>query len=171
MSATTQQDVRFRTPIERDAASIWQLTHDEGELDLNSPYMYLLVCSDWAATSLIAEDDEGLVGFVAAYRPPPRPEAVFVWQIGVAARARRRGLGRALLHQTLQLPANADVKFVTATVTDDNEASTALFRRFADDLGADCVTTPRFGAELFPGGDHQPEVEFVIGPLVPDARA
>lgn len=170
MSATTQQDVRFRTPVERDAASIWQLTHDDGELDLNSPYMYLLVCSDWSATSLIAEDDEGLVGFVAAYRPPTRPEAVFVWQIGVAKRARRRGLGRALLHQLLQLPANADVEYVTATVTVDNEASTALFRRFADDLEAACVTSLRFGAELFPGGDHQPEVGFAIGPLAVGAR-
>ncbi|MEX2375678.1 MAG: diaminobutyrate acetyltransferase, partial [Dehalococcoidia bacterium] len=75
-------------PIQHDAAPIWQLVHDDGGLDLNSPYAYLLVCTDFAQTSLVATDATGVVGFIAAYRPPTRPDATFVWQVGVAKRAR-----------------------------------------------------------------------------------
>ncbi len=171
MHATTQRDdIRFRAPVADDAAAIWQLVRDDGGLDLNSPYAYLLVCTDYAETSVVAEDETGLIGFVASYRPPTRPEAIFVWQVGVAKRARRRGLGRRLLHQMLDRPANVDCAYVTSTVTPDNDASIALFRRLASDLRVPCETTPRFTEDHFPGDEHEPEVEFEIGPLLPGAE-
>lgn len=159
-------DVRMRTPTVSDAAMMWNLLIAAG-LDRNSPYAYLLVCSDFAATSLVADDGEGLVGAVAAYRPPPRPQAVFVWQVGVADRARGQGLARRMLHEVLALPANADATELTATVTPDNEPSLRLFRGLARDLGTGCEESPRFLAEHFPpgAGDHQREDELVIGPV------
>ncbi len=171
MHAITQHDdIRFRAPIADDGAAIWQLVHDGGELDLNSPYAYLLLCTDFAETSIVAEDDDGLLGFVLSYRPPSRPDALFVWQVGVAPRARRRGLGRRLLHRVLDQPANVDATFLTATVTPDNEASQRLFRSFARDLRVPCETEPRFTEDHFPGDEHEAEVEFVIGPLLPGSR-
>jgi L-2,4-diaminobutyric acid acetyltransferase len=149
---------------------MWELLTGAG-LDRNSPYAYLLVCTDFADTSLVAEDDEGLVGAVAAYRPPTRQEAVFVWQVGVAERARGRGLARRMLHELFTVPANKDASELTATVTPDNEASLRLFRGFARELGVECHEAPRFAAEHFPGdAGHEPENELVIGPLPrPDA--
>jgi L-2,4-diaminobutyric acid acetyltransferase len=158
-------DVRLRTPTVSDGAAMWSLLRDAG-LDENSPYAYLLVCTDFADTSLVAEDADGLVGAVAAYRPPIRPQAVFVWQVGVAERGRGQGLARRMLHEVLDLPANADTTELTATVTPDNEASLRLFRGLARELGVDCEERPRFLAEHFPDGqDHQPEDELVIGPV------
>ncbi len=159
-------DARMRTPEVSDGAAVWSLLSEAG-LDRNSPYAYLLVCTDFAETSLIAEDDQGPVGAVAAYRPPTRPEAVFVWQVGVADRGRGQGLARRMLHEVLALPANKDVRELTATVTPDNEASLRLFRGLARDLGVECREKPRFLAEHFPSeaGTHEPEHELAIGPL------
>ncbi len=159
-------DVRMRTPTVSDGAAMWALLTEAG-LDRNSPYAYLLVCSDFAATSLVAEDAHGLVGAVASYRPPTRPQAVFVWQVGVAERARGQGLARRMLHELLQVPGNADVTELTATVTPDNEPSLRLFRGLARELGVGCEERPRFAAEHFPvgAGDHQPEDELIIGPI------
>ena len=149
---------------------MWRLVRDGGSLDLNSPYLYLLICTDFAATSVVATEGDELLGFVAAYRPPPDPEAVFVWQIGVAPHARGRGLAKRLLAAMLERPANDDARELTATVTPDNAASLALFRSMARDLGITVEESERFGAQLFPvgGGDepeHEPEMELRIGPL------
>jgi L-2,4-diaminobutyric acid acetyltransferase len=160
--------VDLRTPTPQDAADLWWCVRDSGSLDLNSPYAYLLVCSDFADTSIVARDDEGLLGFVAAYRPPRDPDAVFVWQVAVAPRARGQGLGQRLLVSLLASDANRTARELTATVTPDNEASLALFRGVARRLGAGCRELERFPAALFPDdgdGGHLPEVELRIGPL------
>lgn len=159
-------DVAMRTPTVSDGAAMWTLLTEAG-LDENSPYAYLLVSTDFSATSLVAEDDDGLVGAVAAYRPPIRPQAVFVWQVGVDARARGQGLARRMLHELLWLPGNVDAAELTATVTPDNEPSLRLFRGLARELGVACEERPRFLAEHFPdtAGEHQPEDELIIGPI------
>ena len=151
---------------------MWRLVRDGGSLDLNSPYLYLLVCTDFAATSLVAFEGDELLGFVAAYRPPTDSTAVFVWQIGVAPAARGRGLAKRLLNAMLDRPANADARNLTATVTPENAASMALFRSIARDLGLSVSESERFAAELFPGGagEHEPEMELRIGPLPLEAR-
>lgn len=163
--------IRFRQPTPADAAAMWRCVRDSGALDLNSPYAYLLVCSDHAATSVVAYDDTGLVGFVAAYRPPLRSDAVFVWQVAVDTRARGAGLGQRLLHAVLQTEANRSARLLTATVTPSNAPSLALFRGFARRLGVSCSEHERFAAELFPAeasdGGHEPELELTIGPLPP----
>jgi len=149
---------------------VWRLVRDSRGLDLNSPYAYLLLCSDFAATSLLAEGEEGVVGFVGAYRPPPRPHAIFVWQIVTADPARGSGLASQMLDALLARPACRGVRFLEATVTPSNTASWALFRGLARRRGAPLTQEPAFGTELFPNPDHEEEVRVRIGPLpVPSA--
>ncbi len=159
--------VELRTPDPRDAAAVYGLVIRSGVLDANSPYCYLLLCRDFAATSLVAEASDKIVGFVAAYRPPSRPETLFVWQIGVDARARRRGLGRRLLEGLLRLPACAGITHVEATVTPSNIASRRLLENFAKTLGATCVfdASAGFPAPLFGDAGHEQEDCVRIGPL------
>ncbi|MFO7778276.1 MAG: diaminobutyrate acetyltransferase [Nitriliruptoraceae bacterium] len=157
--------IRLREPRPDDAAALWQLVRDSGSLDLNSAYVYLLICTDHAATSVIATDaQDEPVGFVAAYRPPPDPDAAFVWQIGVAERARGRGLATRLLRAMLAREANRDARLLTATVTPDNQASLALFHGVAAELSARIDEEERFPSRVFPEG-HEPEIELRIGPL------
>ena len=172
LSADDMGDARLRTPTVTDGADLWRALSAAG-LDENSPYAYLLVATDFSQTSLVAEDDGGMLGAVAAYRPPIRPQAVFVWQVGVLERGRGQGLASRMLHHLVELPANRDATELTATVTPDNEASLRLFRGFARDLGVACKEEPRFLREHFPAesGEHEPEDELVIGPLPPRPRA
>jgi L-2,4-diaminobutyric acid acetyltransferase len=156
---------KTREPGPGDAAAVWRLVRDSRGLDLNSPYAYLLLCSDFAATSLVAEAEEGLVGFVGAYRPPPRPHAVFVWQIVTASAARGTGVGGHLLDALLARSACRGTRFLEATVTPSNTASRALFRALARRRGAPLTEEPAFGSELFPNPDHEEEVRVRIGPL------
>jgi L-2,4-diaminobutyric acid acetyltransferase len=155
----------IREPSLRDAGPVWQLVRDSGVLDLNSPYAYLLLCSDFARTSAVAETAGRIDGFVGAYRPPRRPESVFVWQVVTACGVRGRGLGSRLLGAVLERPACRGVRFLEATVTPSNRPSRALFHGFARRSGVPLVEEPAFGAELFPGPDHEEEVRFRIGPF------
>ncbi|MFQ5700109.1 MAG: diaminobutyrate acetyltransferase [Myxococcota bacterium] len=156
----------MRPPSPEDAASVWQLVGGSGVLDLNSPYAYLLLCSDFSETSVVAETSGGIVGFVGAYRPPPRPDSVFVWQIVTAPELQGGGLGASLLEALLDRKACRDVRFLEATVTPSNEPSRALFAGFARRRGLPLAELTAFGAELFPS-EHEEEVLVRIGPLAP----
>lgn len=164
-----QVERQLRAPRPEDAAAIWELAQRDPALDTNSPYAYLLLCSDFASTGAIAEVDGQIAGFVLGYRPPARPEAWFVWQIGVDLARRGLGLGSALLAFGLEQLASEGVSFLEATVTPSNAASDALFRNLARRAGARLATATAFGAELFPSGDHEAEVRVRIGPIDPDS--
>ncbi len=159
-----QDTLRFRAARHGDGAALWDLVRAAGTLELNSAYFYLLFASDFGDTCLIAEHDGKVAGAVIGYRPPASPECAFVWQIGVARTLQGKGLGKRLLREWLNLPANADATWLTATVAEDNRPSDRLFRSFARDLGVRCETTPRFTAELFPQA-HPAEHLYRIGPL------
>lgn len=155
----------FRNPTPEDAATIWQLVVDSGVLDHNSPYSYLILCKHFADTCIVAECDEEIVGFVTAYRPPPSPEIVFVWQIGVKKSMRGRGLGGALLDALVRQAACENVTYLDATVTPSNHASQSLFRSFANRMNTQCVEESYFPKHLFPTVGHEAERLFHIGPF------
>ena len=158
--------VEFRKPRPEDGAAMWQLVKDMGGLELNSAYFYVLFATDFADTGVVAESEDGqLAGFVVGHRPPTRPEAVFVWQVGVAPWMRRQGLARRLLDELLARQP-AEVSWLEASVTPDNTASTGLFRALARDRGVDCHESEYMSAELFPRA-HAAENLFRIGPLEP----
>ena len=158
--------VSFRTPTLLDASEIWRLTAESGVLDLNSRYSYLLWCRDFSETCVLACRDAQVVGFVTAYRPPPRPASVFVWQIAVAEEARGQGIAADLLHALLSLPACRDAAFLEATVTPSNNASRRLFQSFAESQNAACHIERGFTVAMFGGeDDHEQEDLFRIGPL------
>lgn len=156
----------LRLPTARDAAPLWRLIERVGGLERNSCYAYVLLCSDFRDTCVVAESGGDLVGFVLGYRPPSRPEEVFVWQVGVAAEARGTGLGGKLLDQLIENPGCAGIRYVTATVSPDNDASRNLFRGLARRRAAPFEIGPGFPADLF-AGPHEPEELVRIGPLTP----
>lgn len=154
-----------------DAAGVWALVDADDTLDLNSPYAYLLAFRHHGSTSVVAEAEGHIVGFVLAYRPPEQLDTVFVWQVGVAASHRRRGMGGKLLHGVLEQPGCSEVRYMEATVTPSNAASMALFGGLARDLDADFDVSSCFRADQFPPGqDHQPEDLVHIGPFSPRPR-
>lgn len=159
---------RFRTPRVDDAEAMWRIVDRTDNLDDNSPYLYLLLCRDFAQTCIVAEDEEGdLVGFVTGYRRPERPDTYFLWQVTVAASQRGKGLARRMVRELLAGLAEDGVRRLEATVTPSNEPSMRMFRGFARELGVECRETMIFPETLFPDGDHEDEVLFAIGPFDP----
>jgi L-2,4-diaminobutyric acid acetyltransferase len=174
--ATTGLGVRFRRPTPRDGRALWRLAGAVG-LDLNSPYAYVLWGDRFAGSSLVAVTDGGLlgagadatgiVGFVTGFHPPADPDALFVWQIGVAAPARGTGIGGRMLDDLIS---RTGARWLEATVTPSNGASAALFRSVATRHETQVEEVLVYPEDMFPDG-HEPEVRFRIGPLDRDLTA
>ena len=156
--------VRSAPATQGDGAAMWELA-DQSTLDSNSPYAYILWGDYFGGTSRVAHDGIGLIGFVMGFRPPEKPETLFVWQVGVSPRARQTGLASRLIEEIWA--ANEGFSYLEATVTPNNIASERLFRSFAERHRAAVETTVHYGEELFPVGDHEPEIRFRIGPTDP----
>lgn len=152
--------LEYRLARLEDGPALWSLAKANG-LDENSPYAYLLWTEYFRDTTVVAaDDDDRPVGFVTAFCRPDEPTTVFVWQIGVDASHRRRGIAGRLLDELFE---RAQATALEATVTPSNSASETLFRRFGDRHGLPVTVEPLFGEELFPPG-HEAELRFRIGP-------
>ncbi len=161
---TEVADIHLRQPTIADGGGMWRVVKESGVLDLNSSYLYLLMARDFARTCVVAEIAGDVVGFVTGYRRPDRPEAAFLWQVGVLPRAQGLGLGKRLVAAFLRAPGCQDATILETTITPDNAASRALFRAIARDLGTGCEVGPCFRAADFPEAGHEDEELFEIGP-------
>lgn len=161
--------IQIRTPALADGAGMWEVVKAAGTLDLNSSYLYLLLARDFADTCVVAEHDGRVVGFVTGYRPPQRPEVVFLWQVGIRPEMQGHGLGRRLVTAFLRQPGADRASILETTVTPSNDASRALFRAIARELDTECRVEPCFRAADFPDSGHEDEELFVIGPYRPSA--
>lgn len=159
----------LRPAAVEDGAALWRVARDTGVLDLNSPYAYLMACAHFGDTCVVAELEGRVVGFITGYRLPRRPEVIFVWQVGVDASARGRGIAGGMLDALVDLEACAGVTHMETTVTPSNRPSQALFRSFARRRGAEVTVRPFFSEDLFPGTGHEAEELYRIGPLGPAA--
>ena len=145
---------------------MWRVARDSQTLDLNSSYSYLLFARDFAHSCRVAVQDDRVVGFVLGYRRPDDPTRLFVWQVAVDADQRGRGLSGRMLDDLVTAAGDDDpIRWVETTITDDNEASRALFARFARNRGADHEELDLFVREHFPDEGHEPEVLHRIGPF------
>ncbi len=165
MSENTLADtLLFEPPCVDDGSDMWRLARDAGSLDLNSAYQYLLWCRDFAATSVVARLDGRLCGFITGYVRPDVPDTLMVWQVAVDPAVRGQRVAARMLNELHRRRVPFGQVFVEATVTPDNAASIALFSGLGRDLGVPVGRTDLFTAEHFPGGSHEPEVLFRIGP-------
>ncbi|XKG61904.1 diaminobutyrate acetyltransferase [Caenispirillum salinarum] len=166
------EDTLIRRATGEDGAAMFDLVRDTGSLDVNSPYAYLMMGHWFADSSVVAERDGEIVGFIVGFVPPRQPDTVFVWQVGVAPSEKGRGLGKKMIDALLDLPGpqGRRPRYLEATVTPSNTASEMLFRGTAKRHEASIRISELFPGEWFPasqgGADtHEPERLFRIGPL------
>ena len=163
-NSTDNQALAIRRPTLQDASSIWRLVSDSGVLDVNSSYLYLLLCRDFAETCVVAERDGQVVGFVTGYHPPGRANVLFVWQVGVCKTARRQGLALRML-KVLVDQCDRSIDSVEATIAPSNQASRKLFQALARDLSTSFEEKEGFSEADFPPGDHEAEPTILVGPF------
>ena len=151
----------FRTPTAADGARMWEIARDSGVLDLNSSYAYVLWGAEFSDSSIVVEVDGRVVGFVTGFLRPSEPESIFVWQVGVDADQRGKGLAARLLHHLMDRLAEHGVVRLRTTISPDNEASKRTFGAVARDRGMTLSREDYLSAELL-GEGHEPEDLYTI---------
>lgn len=152
-------------PRATDGAAIHNLVRRSPFLDDNSLYCYLMVCSHFSATSVVARINDELAGVITAYIPPEQPDTLFVWQVAVAKNAQRRGLARSMLEHILQRNTLQHIKWLETTVTLDNQASRGLFDSLAKRLQCDLQESIMFDRTEHFNNLHDSEYRLRIGPI------
>jgi L-2,4-diaminobutyric acid acetyltransferase len=112
-----------------------------------------------------AESDTELLGFISGYLIPDRPNTLFIWQVAVSAKARGCGLASRMLDHILARESCRNVQYLETTITEDNDASWALFGRLAERRQAELVSLPGFDKALHFDGMHDSETLVRIGPF------
>lgn len=162
---SSKEEIRFRTPRPEDGPGVTALIANCPPLDINSAYCNLLQCTHFADTCVLAERGDTLVGWISAYRPPSNPDRIFVWQVAVDEAARGEGLGGRMLAELISRPSVRGCNALITTVTEDNEASWAMFGGFAERHGLTMSKEKLFERERHFAGEHDTEWQATIGPL------
>lgn len=165
MNDSTTGIIRYRRPEIRHGAAIWNLVNDSGVLDVNSAYLYIILCAHFSETCAVAESDGGIAGFVTAYLLPDDPSRLFVWQIGTAESMRGRGIATKLLLELLNRESLAGINYIEATISPSNTASETLFTRLAERLNAEAEFSEYITSDMFPRSGHEDERLLRIGPF------
>jgi len=147
----------LRQPSSTDGAAIWELVRACKPVDENSMYCNMIQCDHFAETCVLAEIAGKVVGWVSAYVMPNDPETLFVWQVAVSEEARGLGLGTSMLQDILDRDVCDDVQRVQTTITSDNDASWALFRKFGKVQGSRLDVQPYYTQALHFQNRHKTE--------------
>jgi L-2,4-diaminobutyric acid acetyltransferase len=150
-------DLQLRPPTLADGAAVSALVREAGGLEPNTTYAYLLLCTHFSQTSVVAVEDGELLGVLLGYRLPEARERLFVWQIGVKPTARGRGVARAMLDHLVDRAELQDVCAIEQTIAPSNEASNKLFASFARSRGCDLSVAPGFASKDFGPVAHEEE--------------
>lgn len=160
--AAPRSEPVFRPPTAADGQRMWEITRDSGVLDLNSSYAYVLWGAEFAGSSVVVESEGRVVGFVTGFFPQSEPDTIFVWQVGVDADQRGKGLAARMLHALFDRTADRGVVRMRTTISPDNEASQRTFGAVARDRGLDFGSEDYLAAELM-GEGHEPEDLYTLG--------
>lgn len=164
-------EVLLRMPTVDDGVGISRLVRRCPPLDVNSHYLYLLLCHHFAETCSVVECDGKIVGFMSAYRPPQRPDTLFVWQVAVDMAFRGQRLASRMVEQVMDRMSCREIQFIEATISPSNDASQSFFRGFAKRMDAECHVQPLFTLDMFPADlcpgaeQHEAEDGYRIGPI------
>lgn len=157
--------ITYREPCLDDGARIHRMVLEAGTLDVNSAYLYFLLSDHFRDTCVIAESQSQLCGFLTAYRLPRAPDTLFIWQVAVHPEWRGKGIASGLLAAITQRAWFNQVNRIELTISPDNAASQALFRRWAEKLQRPLKITPYLSRAQLNSGqdtDHQPEDLYAI---------
>lgn len=153
----------IRHPKLEDGSAVWKIVKESG-LAQNSPYIYLLMCDQFASTCAVAELDDQLQGIALGFYLPDKEKTLFLWQIGILGTARGRRLASRMLLWLMEKN-KQDMKFLEATVTPSNTASRRLFHSVARTIGAEITEEPYLTPDLYPTPEAETDLLLHIGPL------
>ena len=157
--------IELRIPTLSDGMDVYRLVERCPPLDANSSYCNFLQCGHFAQTSVAAEMNGEIVGFISAYKKPEQANTLFVWQVAVDEKARGQGLASKMLQHILQRQHCQSITHLETTITEDNKGSWALFERLATTLSAELHSSIWLDKQKHFDGLHESEALVIIGPF------
>jgi L-2,4-diaminobutyric acid acetyltransferase len=161
----THHQIIIRQPAPDDGIAVHNLIRKSAFLDDNSLYCYLVLCTHFNETSVVATLGDDLAGVVTAYIPPQQPDTLFVWQVAVDTAAQGCGLASNMLNHLLERTQKHHIKYLETTVTADNKASRAMFTSLARRFNTNIAEAVMFDREQHFLNLHDSEYKLRIGPL------
>jgi L-2,4-diaminobutyric acid acetyltransferase len=157
--------IDIRKPEIKDVNFIYDLVSQCIQLDLNSIYSYLLVCTHFSHTSAVVVLNNKIVGFLSAYFIPYKQDTLFIWQIAIDPLMRSNGYASMMIEHIMKRENLKNIKFIEATVTPSNKASISFFKKIADSYNTKYEIKLLFSQELFASISHEEELLIHIGPI------
>jgi L-2,4-diaminobutyric acid acetyltransferase len=157
--------IKYRTPLITDGDAIYELIKKSPPLDLNSRYYYLIFCSHFKETSIVASEKSKIIGFISGYFIPSEKNTFFIWQVAVDKSCRGKNIGKNMIKVLLNKETRRKADFLETTVSPSNKASEALFTSVANEYKTAIEKSVLFEKSLFGKEPHEGEVLFRIGPL------
>ncbi len=155
-------EIILRHPVKEDGLAIFNLIKACPPLDLNSSYYYYMMCNDFGKSSLLAERNGELLGYISGYITPEDEKTLFIWQVAVSEAARGKGMAGAILANLVQ-DWKGIITSLKTTISPSNKASQALFNGFAEKNGHSIKTTDFLTAKDFGDGEgHEAEELYTI---------
>ncbi|WP_318457712.1 diaminobutyrate acetyltransferase [Photobacterium leiognathi] len=124
-----KQTWTFLQPTAKDGDEIFNLIADCPPLDTNSSYCNFLQSTHFHKTCVIARCNGQIAGFISGYKKPDEPSTLFVWQVAVSHQYRGHGLAFNMLQELITRDELHPITAIETTITEDNRASWALFRK------------------------------------------
>lgn len=156
-------------PSLTDGMDVHRLIENCPPLDTNSSYCNLLQCSHFSGTSVAANSNGNLVGFISGYIIPDRPNTIFIWQVAVAEKARGQKLASKMLKHILSREHCKNVSYIETSITEDNQASLNVFKGLARLLNTETQCLPWMDKKLHFSGQHDSEPLVRVGPFTHSA--
>lgn len=131
-------EVRAMTPADRDAVLAFAQALPEEDLlflrvDLTDPEVvdgWIANVQSGLSTSIVAYDDEGLVGYASVHKTKARwTRRVGELRVNVAGKYRGKGLGRFLTNRIFDIARAEGLKKLMGNMTTDQRSAQAAFRR------------------------------------------
>ncbi|MGJ9383374.1 diaminobutyrate acetyltransferase [Salipaludibacillus sp. CF4.18] len=158
------ESLTLEEPTKDVGQDMWALAK-KTSLDLNSAYKYIMFAEYFSETCVVAREEDKVVGFITGFVQPSHPEVVFVWQVGVDSSQRGKGVASKMLNELIARDACKDVRYVEATITNDNKASQSLFKRMAKEHDTSFEVRECFPEDVFPEEGQKAEYTYRIGPF------
>lgn len=160
----------LRQPEPEDSARIDALAGGFTSHGMSSLQGSLMSHDGFRETSVLAEQDGALIGFVSAYRLPNDPQTLFVWRVDVSETARDTGLASLMMGHLMRVQACDGVTRVQTAIKPSDESAWTLFRRFARWQRSRMDIQPFITQALTPFNQHDTEMMVTIRVGGPSAK-
>jgi diaminobutyrate acetyltransferase len=157
--------VIFRSPTKKDGSPIRSLVCASPPLTANSLSTTVMQCAHFAQTSVVAEIDGALAGFVLGYRLPQSLNTLFVLQMAVGASYRRLGLAEGMITALMRRRVHADITSLESRMTPQNIPARRVFERVAARFDAPMEATGWIESARDFLGQQPDELKVTIGPI------